>query len=109
MYIHIHEVTIAGARWEIISNTPASAGSKIERALFERCGKDPKEYLGKALGVFLKYPQIIPFSRIFPFKPSILGYPHFMETSTLKSKLRLNDTCYFGKVKSPSASSKLAK
>ena len=23
------------------------------------------------------YPQIIPFNRIFPYKPSIIGYPHF--------------------------------
>ena len=33
-------------------------------------------------GGFLKwwYPQIIHFNRVFHYKPSILGYPYFLET-----------------------------
>ena len=38
--------------------------------------------LGGSYGGFLKwgYPQIIHFSRILHYKPSILGYPHFRKT-----------------------------
>ena len=32
------------------------------------------------------YPQIIHFSRVFHYKPSILGYPYFLETPIFGSK-----------------------
>ena len=47
-------------------------------------GGEPKIYqnLPKIYGCFLKwwYPQIIHFYRVFHYKPSILGYPYFVET-----------------------------
>ena len=48
--------------------------------------KHPKKALGlpkaNQYGGFLKwwYPQIIHFHRVFHYKPSILGYPFFLET-----------------------------
>ena len=33
------------------------------------------------------FPPIINSNRVFPYKPSILGYPYFLETPTWKPKI----------------------
>ena len=38
-------------------------------------------------------PQIIHFHRVFPYKPSILGYPHFLETPIWWTRNMDNATC----------------